>query len=102
MILLLIASLAVGNNSRVDRWVAVIDGDTIALTRGTERIEADLEGIDSGCSVGAEADTVDTSGFGNSPPPETAKTAGLGIHPYRKPAHPPQDRPVRCTANRYA
>ena len=44
--LLLIASLAPGNDSWVDRCVAVIDGDTIVVARGAERIEVDLARID--------------------------------------------------------
>lgn len=33
-------------DSWLDRCVAVIDGDTIVVTRGTERVEVDLEGAD--------------------------------------------------------
>ncbi len=35
-----------GDESWVDRCVAVIDGDTIVVARGTERVEVDLEGAD--------------------------------------------------------
>ena len=43
---MLIPSLAPGSESWTDRCVAVIDGDTIVVARGTERVEVDLEGID--------------------------------------------------------
>ena len=33
-------------DSWLDRCVAVIDGDTIVVARGTERVEVDLEGAD--------------------------------------------------------
>jgi len=46
MSLLLIPSHAAGNDSWVDRCVAVIDGDTIVVARGAERVEVDLAGID--------------------------------------------------------
>jgi endonuclease YncB( thermonuclease family) len=46
MNMLFILPHATGDDGWVDRCVAVIDGDTIIVARGAERVEVDLDGID--------------------------------------------------------
>ncbi len=56
--IVVVPSLAPGNGSWIDRCVAVVDGDTIVVSRGAERVEVDLEGIDCpelGQAFGEEA-----------------------------------------------